>query len=241
VCGPRPVEAYERRSGSWPDAMPVIDRIVAAPVTSETERVRAIYERMAGGYDRMIATWERLLFEDGRQWVCSRARGSVLEIGVGTGRNLDRYPDDVHVVGIDLSPAMLGLARARAQMLGRDVDLQLGDAQALSFASQSFDTVVVTLALCAIPDDHQAIREIARVLRPDGCLVWLEHVRSPFAPVRWVQRLLDPLLVRLEADHLLRDPVDHLTRDSFVIETLERSCLGYIERGIARRQSVGLA
>src|SRR5438128_4315878 len=91
VCGPRPVKAHEHRCGSWPDAMPVVDRIVAAPVTSETERVRAIYERMAGGYDRMIATWERLLFEDGRQWVCSRARGSVLEIGVGTGRNLDRY------------------------------------------------------------------------------------------------------------------------------------------------------
>ncbi|MCA1648419.1 MAG: hypothetical protein LC797_24155 [Chloroflexi bacterium] len=50
-------------------------------MTSETERLRAIYERMAGGYDRMIGTWERLLFEDGRQWVCSRSRGSVLEIG----------------------------------------------------------------------------------------------------------------------------------------------------------------
>ncbi len=209
--------------------------------SEETERVRAVYERMAGGYDRMIGMWERLLFADGRQWVCSRARGNVLEIGVGTGRNLDRYPADVHVVGIDLSPAMLSLARARAQELGRDVDLQLGDAQALSFASESFDTVVVTLALCAVPDDHQAIREIARVLRPDGCLVWLEHVRSPFAPVRLVQRLLDPLLVRLEADHLLRDPIDHIKQGPFVIERLERSRLGYIERGVARRQSVGLA
>jgi ubiquinone/menaquinone biosynthesis C-methylase UbiE len=208
--------------------------------SEETDRVRAVYERMAGGYDRMIGMWERLLFEDGRQWVCSRARGNVLEIGVGTGRNLDRYPADVHVVGIDLSPAMLGLARARAQELGREVDLQLGDAQALSFASESFDTVVVTLALCAVPDDHQAIREIARVLRPNGCLVWLEHVRSPFAPVRWVQRLLDPLLVRLEADHLLRDPLDHIKQEPFVIERLERSRLGYIERGVARRQSVGL-
>jgi ubiquinone/menaquinone biosynthesis C-methylase UbiE len=207
--------------------------------TRETERVRAIYERVAGGYDRMIATWERLLFEDGRQWVCSQARGNVLEIGVGTGRNLDRYPDSgVDLVGIDLSPAMLGLARARAQRLGRDVDLQLGDAQALSFASESFDTVVVTLALCAVPDDGQAIREIARVLRPDGRLVWLEHVRSPLAPVRWVQRLLDPLLVRLEADHLLRDPLDHIKGEPLIIERLERSRLGYIERGVARKHSV---
>ncbi len=70
--------------------------------TNETERVRAIYERMAGGYDRMIASWERLLLKDGRQWVCSQARGDVLEIGVGTGRNLDAYPHGVRLIGIDL-------------------------------------------------------------------------------------------------------------------------------------------
>ena len=203
--------------------------------TNETERVRATYERMAGGYDRMIATWERLLFEDGRQWVCSQARGNVLEIGIGTGRNLDRYPGGARLTGIDLSPAMLSISRARAQELGRDVDLQLGDAQALTFAPSSFDTVVVTLALCAIPDDRQVIREAARVLRPDGRLVWLEHVRSTIAPVRWVQRLLDPLLVRLEADHLLRDPLDHIEQEPFTVERLERSRLGYIERGVARR------
>jgi ubiquinone/menaquinone biosynthesis C-methylase UbiE len=209
--------------------------------TNETERVRAIYERIAGGYDRMIAGWERLLFEDGRQWVCSQARGNVLEIGVGTGRHLDKYPEGVHLIGIDLSPAMLGVAKARARQLGADVDLQIGDAQALSFASESFDTVVVTLALCAIPDDRQVIRKVARVLRPAGRLVWLEHVRSPIAPVRLVQRLLDPLLVRLEADHLLPDPLDHNERGPFTVERLERSRLGYIERGVARRHSASFA
>jgi len=203
--------------------------------TNETERVRAIYERMAGGYDRMIATWERLLFTDGRRWVCSQARGDVLEVGVGTGRNLDAYPAGVRLIGIDLSPAMLGLARAKARQLGVDVDLQLGDAQALSFASESFDTVVVTLALCAVPDDRQAIHEAARVLRPGGRLVWLEHVRSPVAPVHWVQQLLDPLMVRLEADHLLRDPLDYIERESFSVERLERSRLGFVERGVARK------
>ncbi len=173
--------------------------------------------------------------------MCSQAHGDVLEIGVGTGRNLDAYAQDVRLIGIDLSLAMLDLARARALQLGSDVDLQLGDAQALSFASESFDTVVVTLALCAVPDDRLAIHEIARVLRADGRLVWLEHVRSPVAPVRWVQRLLDPLLVRLEADHLLRDPLDHIKSEPFTIERLERSRLGHIERGVARKQSVGFA
>jgi ubiquinone/menaquinone biosynthesis C-methylase UbiE len=199
--------------------------------------VRAIYERMAAGCDRMICGRERLLFEDGRQWVCSQARGNVLEVGVGTGRNLDNYPEGVHLIGIDLSPTMLGVARARARQIERDVDLQLGDAHALSFASGSFDTVVVTLALCAVPDDRQVIHEVARVLRPDGRLIWLEHVRSSVGPVRFVQRLLDPLLVRLEANHLLRDPLDHIQRGPFTVERLERSRLGYIERGVARRHS----
>jgi ubiquinone/menaquinone biosynthesis C-methylase UbiE len=194
---------------------------------------------MAAGYDRMIATWERLLFEDGRQWVCFQARGDVLEVGVGTGRNLESYPVDVRLIGIDLSPAMLSAAGEKARQSGREVELQLGDAQALSFADETFDTVVVTLSLCAIPDEGSAIREIVRVLRPGGRLIWLEHVRSHVAPVRWVQRLLDPLLVRLEADHLLRDPVDHLQQAPIVIEQLERSKLGYIQRGVARKSRVG--
>jgi ubiquinone/menaquinone biosynthesis C-methylase UbiE len=206
---------------------------------NETERVIAVYERMASGYDRMIATWERLLFKDGRQWTCSQAVGDVLEIGVGTGRNLEYYPADVRVVGIDLSPAMLAAARDAARQSRRQVDLKLGDAQELSFADESFDTVVVTLSLCAIPDEGRAIREMVRVLKPGGLLIWLEHVRSHIAPVRWLQQLLDPLLVRLEADHLLRDPVDHLQHQPVVIEHLERSKLGYIERGVARKSSAG--
>jgi ubiquinone/menaquinone biosynthesis C-methylase UbiE len=194
---------------------------------------------MANGYDRMIAIWERLLFNDGRQWVCSQAGGDVLEVGVGTGRNFEYYPEDVRLVGIDLSPAMLAAARDTARQLGRDVDLQLGDAQTLTFANDSFDTVIVTLSLCAIPEERRTIREMVRVLKPGGRMIWLEHVRSHIRPVRWVQRLLDPLLVRLEADHLLRDPVDHLPHAPVVIEQLERSKLGYIERGVARKSHAG--
>jgi SAM-dependent methyltransferase len=98
---------------------------------TESERVRLIWERLAPRYDRKVRGPERLLFEGGREWVCSRARGDVLEISIGTGRNLPFYGPDVRLTGIDVSAAMLGFARRRAEGLGRAADLRVDDAQAL--------------------------------------------------------------------------------------------------------------
>ena len=200
----------------------------------ETERVRRFYEQTAGRYDSEIAFFERLLFTGGREWVCSQAQGDVLEIGIGTGRNLGHYRSGMQLVGLDVSPAMLQHAGQRASELGIVVDLRLGDAQALPFPDGSFDSVVSTLALCSIPDDVLAVAEVKRVLRAGGRFLLLEHVRSPSRPVRLVQRVLDPLAVRLTADHLLREPLDRLREEGFVIERVERSKWGVVERVAAR-------
>jgi ubiquinone/menaquinone biosynthesis C-methylase UbiE len=201
----------------------------------ETERVRDLYDAEAPRYDRGIAIFEKLLFAGGREWVCSRARGDVLELAIGTGRNLAHYPADVRITGIELSPAMLEIARARARDVGRDVDLRVGDAQALPFADQSFDTVTSTLSLCTIPDDRAAVAEARRVLRRGGRLVALEHVRSPRRTIRAAQHLLDPLAVRFEADHLAREPLEHLLAEGLVVDELERSKLGIVERVAAHK------
>ena len=201
---------------------------------TETERVRRIWERTAGGYDSGMDRMDSWLFAGGREWVCARAAGDVLEVAVGSGRNLGLYPAGVHLTAIDLSPAMLAIARRRAAGLGREVDLRLGDAQELDFAGGTFDTVVFTLALCSIPDDRRAVAEARRVLRPGGRLLLLEHVRSPNPLVRGVERLLDLLTVPLQGDHLVREPVDHLRREGFEIERLERLKLGLVERVSAR-------
>ena len=201
---------------------------------TETERIRRIYEQMAPGYDRQLGFVEGFLFQDGRAWVCSRARGDVLEIAIGTGRNLPFYPADIRLTGIDLSPAMLELARGRAAALGRTVDLRLADAARLPFDAASFDTVTTTLALCTVPDPTATLSEARRVLRPGGRLVLLDHVRSPAWPVRLVQRLLDPLLVRFFGDHLLREPLDLLRAAGFDVDEVERSRWGLVERASAR-------
>ncbi len=209
------------------------------PVTPDeaTADVRRFYDRAAPRYDRVIRLAEWMLFKDGRRWAAAQARGDTLEIAIGTGRNLPYYADDVRLTGIDISPAMLALAQERAQRLGRQVELRVGDAQALAFPDSSFDTVLSTLSLCTIPDAERAVREAARVLRPGGRLVLLEHVRSPLLLVRCVQRLLEPLTLRLEHDHLLREPLEYVQAAGLVVEQVDRSRLGLVERLVARKPS----
>ena len=205
----------------------------------ELERVRGFYERIAPEYDGWMRSFDRVLLGGARKTLCAHATGRTLEVAVGTGSNLAHYAPDVRLTGIDLSSAMLALARRRAEQLGRAVALTIGDAQSLAFSDASFDTVVFTLCLCTIPDERRALAEAHRVLRPGGRLLVLEHVRSDVRPVVWLQRLLDPPLVRVAGDHLLRDPHDHLTPVGFVFEDVHRFGWGVIKRLVARRGEAG--
>jgi ubiquinone/menaquinone biosynthesis C-methylase UbiE len=108
----------------------------------ETERVRRLMDKGAPRYDRQMNFFDRVLFAGGREWACSLAEGEVLEIAVGSGRNLEFYPEGVRLTAIEFSPEMLELAKKRAAELGREVDLRLGDAQDLDLADESFDTII---------------------------------------------------------------------------------------------------
>jgi ubiquinone/menaquinone biosynthesis C-methylase UbiE len=195
-----------------------------------TERVRAFYRQYAPRYDQQAAWYDRVLLGDGRAWACTQSRGAVLEIAIGTGRNLPYYPHDRRLTGIDLTPAMLTLARDRARDLRVAVALLVADAQALPFAAASFDSVVCTLGLNAIPDDRAAVAEMSRVLRPGGRLVLVGHVASPYRVVRAVQRRIEKLLLPVAGDHQTRQPRPLLLEAGFIIERDERSRLGIIQR-----------
>lgn len=171
-----------------------------------------------GIYDRYLFPHLQALvtrgFEDQRRDLFARARGRVLEMGVGTGAGIDAYPPHVtDVVGIDPAATMLDRARARLERIRRRgglpyrVHLHQADAQALPYDDASFDTVVAFLTFCTIPDPGRAAREAHRVLRPDGRVLVLEHVRAEDgrALARWQDRL-DPLWTRLAGGcHLNRD------------------------------------
>jgi len=213
----------------------LLNRRKACPVPNETDRIRRIFDKQAPKYDRTMARFERLLFAGTREWACSRAQGEVLEIAVGTARNLDHYPDGTKLTGIELSPEMAELGRRRADEVGQEIDIRVGDAESLEFGDESFDTVVCTFSLCTIPDARAAVGEAMRVLRPGGRFVLAEHVRSPNPVVRAIQRILDPLAHRFGGDNLLREPLGPLGEAGFEVEELERSKAGYVELVSARK------
>jgi len=198
-----------------------------------------VWDKRARSYDRAIGLMERLLFGNGRAWVCSRARGDVFEVAVGTGRNLSFYSAGVRLTGIELSPNMLSIARRRAGELGREADLREGDAQALPFPDATFDTVVCTLALCSIPDDRRAVMEMRRVLRPGGRLLLLDHIRGSSRIVRAIQWLFEQITLRVEGEHFRRRPLDHVLAAGFEIEERERLKWGIVERLSARKPPAG--
>lgn len=113
-----------------------------------------------------------------RRELLQKASGNVLEVAVGTGKNLPHYPGGCNVTAIDLSPEMLNVARKRADRLGLDATFYVMDAEALDFPDGSFDTVVSTLSTCTFPDPIKALQEMARVCRPGGKVLLLEHGRS---------------------------------------------------------------
>jgi ubiquinone/menaquinone biosynthesis C-methylase UbiE len=193
------------------------------------------WDRHAGGYDRQMVFMDRILFGDTRQWICAQAQGRVLEVAIGTGLNLTHYPGDVELTGIELSAAMLDIARRRAAELGRQANLRIGDAEALEFPDATFDTVVCTFSLCAIPDHHRAVNEMVRVLRPGGRLLLADHITSTHPAIRAVQRAAERVTVPWGGEHFRRRPLELVTAAGLRVEGHDRFALGVVERLAARK------
>ncbi|MGH3352962.1 MAG: class I SAM-dependent methyltransferase [Nocardioides sp.] len=199
---------------------------------------RRQYDAYAADYDRETGWYERIMLGDGRAWVGRQARGSVLEVAVGTGRNLPYYPPSTNrLVGVDLSTGMLALARRRIRELAIRAELVQGDAQELPFGDDAFDTVVCTLGLSSIPDDRAAVGEMHRVLRRGGQLVLLGHVASPHRAVRSLQHAIEVVAANHQrpTDSQTRDVLPLLQEARFTISNHRRSRAGIIERLIATK------
>lgn len=148
----------------------------------------------AAVYDSMGESVERAGVRDWRRELLAGAAGAVLEVGAGTGANLEHYPPSLdRLVLTEPEPHMAARLRDRLRAAGRTAEVVEAPADALPFPDEAFDTVVVTLVLCTVEDPAAALAEIRRLLRPGGRLRFMEHVRSESPRVARLQDAVRPL------------------------------------------------
>lgn len=196
----------------------------------ETARQKRVWDKEASGWDETAKRLERGIFAGGREWIGSRAHDRVLEVGIGTGRSLSYYSDDATVTGLELSTEMLALAQKRASALKSTAELLQGDAEHLPFDDASFDTVVAQLTLCSIPRNDVAIREMARVLRPGGDLLLIDHIGSSWPPIWAGMWLVERITILTSGEHLTRRQLPLVEAAGLHVTERERLKLGIIER-----------
>ncbi len=178
-----------------------------------TEATRKRYNRIAPLYDCMEAFVEQRRFRAWRRLLWSRVPiGHLLEVGVGTGKNMPYYPPGATVTALDLSERMLARAQARSRALGLNVDLHVMDVQHLAFPAATFDAAVATFVFCSVPDPVLGLQELARVVKPEGDIWLLEHVRIDKPIIGRLMDLLNPVVVRIVGANINRRTVENVQR-----------------------------
>ena len=144
-------------------------------------------------YDPVMEPLEKIYLSKIRNKLIKGVKGKVLEIGIGTGANFEHYPSNIELFGIEPSKEMIEKAYAKITEFPNPIKLTQGVAEELPYPDQYFDTVISTLVLCSVHDLHASLREIARVLKPDGQVILFEHIRLDDPKwIGWVQDVLAP-------------------------------------------------
>ena len=181
----------------------------------------------AATYDRMLAETEEAGMRERRRELLAEASDRTLELGAGTGLNLEHYPEAVtELVMTEPFEPMARQLRQRVAESGRDAEVVIAGAERLPFDDGSFDTVVATLVLCTVDNVPAALAEIDRVLRPGGRLLFCEHVRSTEpSRARWQDRLERPWRFVGHGCRPNRDTVAAIASSSLSLERVERGTL----------------
>ena len=205
------------------------------PVEFASKDLSAKYDRFAAWYDILESVLGFFGVRKLRQEVFSKASGKVLEVAVGTGKNLSYYRRDCQIIAVDLSKEMLNRAQQRAAKLKINVQFSLADAEALPFRDHSFDTVVSSLSTCTFPDPGKALQEMARVSKPSGRVLLVEHGRSDREWLgRWQDRHEDKFAKPFGC-HWNREPLKLAKSAGMKVIKSQRSFFGVFHRIEAQR------
>lgn len=168
------------------------------------------YNRASAVYDTVEWPFEKLWFAKWRKMICAKASGRILEVGIGTGKNLPYYRKDAKLTGIDISRGMLEKAMKKSRKLKISCSLLVMDAENMKFEDNSFDTVLCTFILCSVPNPVKALQEMRRVCRYSGKLIMLEHVLSRNRLIALWQKLHNPIARWLAGDNINRDTAKNI-------------------------------
>lgn len=194
-------------------------------MTNQTNKIKKRYDRISAVYgimDHMIRpSWRKEMFKS--------IEGNLLEVGVGTGSNFAYYPSNTCVTGIDFSPKMLGKATEKIAQSKAKVTLKEMDVQQMEFPDNSFDAVVTSCVFCSVPDPVKGLKEIRRVVKPEGTIVMLEHMRSENTFVGGVLDIINPLTIRLTGANVNRKTIESIEKAGLKVK-----CQRYLMTSIMR-------
>jgi len=160
-----------------------------------------VYDVLEYPMEKGFSKWRKDLLKD--------AEGKTLEVGIGTGKNIPYYPQDVKLTGIDFSPKMIEMAGKKAQNYD-NVNLHVMDAEAMDFENESFDTVVTSCVFCSVPDPVKGLKEIKRVCKKGGKIMMLEHVRSENKMIGKMMDIANPLPLHIYGANINRRTYENL-------------------------------
>jgi len=184
-------------------------------MTTQTEKIKRRYNRVAQIYDWLDKPMESFMFSEWRDILVGEVSGKTLEVGVGTGKNIPFYPEDVDLTAIDFSPAMLEQAREKFKDDPKNITFLEMDVEDMRFEDETFDFVVTSCVFCSVPHPVQGLKEIRRVLKPGGQLRMLEHVRSSHEVIGKLMDWLNFIPVNIWGANINRETVDNLKKAGF--------------------------
>ncbi len=199
--------------------MSELDTKLTSTTKSRYGRIAPLYDLMETIPELRYRSWRERFWKEIEKTLPPEPR--ILEVGVGTGKNMPFWPKDARITAVDLTPGMLQRAETRAQALDLHPQLEIGDAQALEFPSNSFDAAAATFVFCSVPDPVLGLNELVRVVKPGGHVFLMEHVRSTNKAGGWLMDLLNPIVVRLMGPNINRDTVGNIIQSDLELEKVD--------------------
>jgi ubiquinone/menaquinone biosynthesis C-methylase UbiE len=192
---------------------------------SDSAAIKKRYDRIAPYFEGLEAVMEGLFFKNWRKRLWAKVDGyHILEVGVGTGKNFDYYPADARITAIDFSQEMLKQAIHKKARKNISVELNLMDTQSLSFADNSFDTVIGSFVFCSVPLPIKGLKELYRVCKPGGQVLLLEHVLSSKPVIAKIMNFMNPAIVALVGANINRNTIKNIKACGFAsVRVDERS------------------